>query len=298
MTNDEMRPTGRGEPDPEDSMSPRLEQRLEAYARARLAPDPEQVSRLRTAVMAQAQWRLAQAHTAPAPIHVVDGRRRLRLFPALLAAGLAILVFSSVAFAGSQPGGPLYGTRLWLEEATLPTAPAARLEAQLQHLQARLDEASAAAASRDGGALQAALEAYRQALDETIADAGGNVDRLTRLVLELGRHEVVLGVLSTSGPAQAQDAIKRALERANAEIQQIRQQDVPGWGPGNPSEGPGLGPAGKPSPAGGPPSGVPGASSPGGGKPSGVPGAESPAGGPPAGVPGNATSRPDSVRSH
>lgn len=245
---DELRPLGRPEPDDE------LERRLEAYARARLAPDPARIARMRARLLAEVGGRPAAGPTRLAP----RSRRRTRWLPALLAAGLSVVLLGGVAFAGSQAGGPLYPARLWLEDVTLPADPASRLDGELDHLEARLDEAAEAATSGNGGAVQAALDAYRATIDRAVTTAGDDLDRATHVGLVLGRHEAVLAALAGQLPPKAADAIERAIDRTEQKI-----NDVQSRGPGaSPGGDPGDQPGGPPdqAPPGGPPGNSPGGS--------------------------------------
>lgn len=258
--NDELRPLGR--PDPDDE----LERMLESYARAQLTPDPDQVARMRIQLMVEANERLAAPVLAiPGPatrrgLRGLLGRlgwsaggsaarpHRARLAPALLGASLAVLLLGGVTYAGSRAGGPLYPARLWLENASLPSDSTARLVAELGHLQARLNDATGAVASGNGGAVQAALDAYRATVDQAVATADGNLDKTTRLGLVLGNHEAVLRALVGEVPPQAADAIQRAIDRTEQKIQQV-QDTGPGTHPG---------PGAHPTPAVGSPGNKPG----------------------------------------
>jgi hypothetical protein len=271
--NDELRPLGR--PDPDDE----LERMLESYARAQLTPDPDQVARMRMQLMIDANERLAApvlAIPGPAPTRglrgllgrlgwsgggSVDRPHRARLAPALLGASLAVLLLGGVAYAGSRAGGPLYPARLWLENVSLPADSTARLTAELGHLQARLNDATGAAASGNGGAVQAALDAYRATVDQAVATADGNLDKTTRLGLVLGNHQAVLRALVGEVPPQAADAIQRAIDRTEQKIQQV-QDAGPGTHPGSGAH---------PTPAVGSPGDKPGNAQPGSGPGNGAP---------------------------
>jgi hypothetical protein len=270
--NDELRPPGR--PEPDDALA----RMLEAYAGAQLSPDPDRLARMRVELMNTASERMA------APIAAISGpaaRRgllvrfglsgggtaarshRSRLLPALLAASLAILLLGGVAYAGSRAGGPLYPARIWLEDATLPSDPTARVDAELGHLQARLDDAASAAASGNAGAVQAALDAYQATVDQAASSADGNVALATHLGLVLGRQEEVLSALVGKLPPKAAAAIQRAIDRTEQKIQQVQ-----GAGPGaQPGSGTPQGPGSHPTPAGIGPKTKPDKSPPAGGSP-------------------------------
>lgn len=238
MTNDATGPNRTGDDE--------IERRLEAYARARLSPDPAATSRIRAAIMAEARER-----TRPR-FRLLPGFRRPAI--ALVAASLAVLLAVGGAFAASRPGGPLYDTRVWLETLTLPSDPAARAQAELVRLQERLDEAEAAARDGNGPAVTAALDEYSKIVGETLAATGGQAGNVAGLEDALQRHLAVLQALSGRLPDQASNAVEQALQRQEQKISQILAEH-----PVNPNAG-GTNPGGqtpggpKPStPAGSPP---------------------------------------------
>lgn len=241
------------------SANAELERRLEGYAGAHLSPSIEATARIRRDVLSEARQRLAEP-AASMPVKL-DRRRRIRWAPALLAAVLVLALAVPATFAGSQVGGALYPARLWLEDATLPGDTAARFDALLGHLQARLDDAASASASGNGAAVAAALQAYWTTVESALVAAGSDLDRGARLELVLERHVIVLNTLATSVPGQARPAIQRAIERASDKIEQIKNA-----GPGT------HGPGGAP---GGPPTDTPGAD-PSSGRPNDRPGASPP----------------------
>ncbi len=106
--------------------------------------------------------------------HAADGSGRRgpfaawggrRVGVALAFALIAGLTIGSSAFAASRAGGPLYDTRLALEELTLPTDPTARLEAELARAQSRVADIVDAASRGDDGAVEAAARAYGSIAD-------------------------------------------------------------------------------------------------------------------------------------
>jgi len=225
-----------------------LRARLDAYAASRLEPDPAATARTRATVMVQARNTLGAAQAAG---DVAGAGRFRRLFrrPALAASaallGLAVVAAGTVAAAG--PGGPLYSARLWVETLTLPSDTTARAAAELDRLQARVNDATAAAATGNGDAVTAALDAYRQTLADALAAASGDPTREQRLVVELGRHLAVLEALATQVPANATTAIDQAVQRTEGRINMIigapgQSSGTPGQGnpnPGNPDGMPG-----------------------------------------------------------
>ncbi len=251
-----------------------LERRLEAYAGARLSPDPRQMARIRTALVAEAGGTLAgpsllslrlpsrlslvaEAGRSPTAARAGSGGPRIftgwrRTTTALAAASLAGLLLGGTAFAASRAGAPLYGVRVWLEAATLPADQEARAAAELSRLQSRLGDAADAAARGDGSAVSAALAQYRTSVEEALATAGDNHDILARLEIELTRHQVVLASLLGLVPSSAQDAIQQVLDRDQHALDVIRDRGQPGSNgtetpPGKPADGGGSPPSTKPA---------------------------------------------------
>jgi hypothetical protein len=274
--------------------------RFDTYAGAILTPDPAWLTRVRAALVAEAR-RTAERSSRPTAGSLVDGLfARLRR-PALVLVGTAALlaVVAGGAMAASGPGGPLYETRLWLETVVLPSEAEARTDAEIERLENRLDEAASAAAEGNGAAVSAALQAYRDSVDATMAAAGGDLSREEHLRLVLERHRVVLATLvaTIDNPGRATEAIDRVLAKSAETIKRIvgnatpdgqpggnpsapGQGEPPGQGGGQPSD-PGPGQGGQPADpgqGGGNPS-APGQSEPpgqGGGKPSQPPGQVTP----------------------
>jgi hypothetical protein len=243
-----------------------LEQRLDAYARARLNIAPEAAARVRARLMlearqvlgggpptgltlvgARANGRASERVNARANAQTGSRMRtRIRRSGALLlAAGLAVGVLAGTA-AAATPGGPLYGARVWVEEITLPADPAERAAAELQRLESRLVEIQAAAQSGDRGAVAAAIAAYGQIADEALAEAGTDASRLDLLRLALDRHLAVLRGVAATAPAEASEAIQRNIDKAvehnDATLQKIASQTPPpnanqGGGDGNQNGG-------------------------------------------------------------
>jgi hypothetical protein len=226
-----------------------LERRLEAYAAARLSPDPARMAIVRTAVMAQARRPLGESLRVRAGRPGFFGGWR-RATVALAAASLAGLLLGGTAFATSRAGAPLYGVRIWLEAATLPVDRDARAAAELSRLQSRLGDVADAAARGDGSAVSAALAEYRASVESALATAGEEHDLLARLEIELMRHRVVLASLLGYVPTNAQDAIQQVLDRDQHALDAIRQHAQPGSnGQGPPAEKPGGGGGGGGGPA-------------------------------------------------
>jgi hypothetical protein len=210
---------------------------LHAYAETRLTPDLATSSRIRARVLAVAHRRaelagadvsraLLSAATARAkesPVRTVPRRRGRRLAAGLLAATLAVAGAAGVALA-SQAGGPLYPTRLWSETLTLPTDPSARAVAQLDRLERRLAEATAAARVGDVAAVQVAVQAYQDILEDAARAAEAAGDHVAAAVLEtgVGQNLSILQALTDSVPSSATDAIRHAIERSGTAIDRVR----------------------------------------------------------------------------
>jgi hypothetical protein len=221
-----------------------IARRFTAYADLRLSPTPEATARMRARVMEAATARIAvPAVRAQEPVSLVAYRSRFggrsRSLAALMAAALSVLLLAGVAFA-SSPGGPLYGVRLWVETVALPSEPGARADADVDRLDARLDEAVGAARSGNGSATAAALAAYRDILEDALTAAGKIEARNERLEAALARHQVVLATLLGYAPEPARDALERAIERSD--------QAVEGIGAGGGSNGNGNRPVAHPTP--------------------------------------------------
>lgn len=222
---------------------------LDGFARARLTPDSATQARVRSRVMREASLRLAVSAAAQvaAPAEsapLASPRRgwsflRRRVAPAMAAAGL-VLVLAVGASAASQPGGPLFDARVWVETALLPSDPGERFDAELVALQSHLDAAMRAAEAGDTAALGASLEAYEALVSRTTAevDAGNDADRLARLEEILEKHQLTLERVLGQVPPQARDAIEHAIDRSDHAIEVIDANDGPGPGQNN-GQGPG-----------------------------------------------------------
>src|SRR5947207_1486791 len=230
-----------------------LARRLVAYAGLRLSPTPNASARMRARVLAVAAGMPARTASHPeVPVSLAAYRARFggrsRLFGALMAAALSVLLIGGVAFASSA-GGPLYGVRLWVETVALPSEPGARADADADRLDARLDEAVGAARNGNGGATAAALAAYRDILDDALAAAGQPDSHSDRLEAALARHQLVLATLLEYAPEPARDALERAIERSDQAIERIGAGQNNSGGNGGGSGGnPGDHPVAHPTP--------------------------------------------------
>ncbi len=238
--------------------------RLDAFAHARLAPNATSMARIRTARVAEALQRVDARGTFDVAAHAVvplrrngswilPRRRVSRAMGALLAATLTLAVVAG-GVAASAPGGPLYGPRLWLEEATLPAGATERADAQVERLDDRLAEVRAALASDDSNAATAALEAYESILTELQAQAMADPAIGDRVLDDVTRHQAVLEALLGTVPPQAQDALRHALDRSDNAVDHLNGSAGAGDGSGRPAS-PGAG--GTEGPGGGNPAGGP-----------------------------------------
>jgi hypothetical protein len=198
-----------------------LERRLALFARARLSPDPAATARTKARVMREARLsfeaaRIA-AHVAPALVASRASFRRRMVMP-FLAAGVWVgIAVGSISAA--QPGGPLFPTRMWVEAAALPAAPAsARTAAELDRLDTRIAEALSGVARSDRAAVAAALDAYAQIADEATTQTAGNAGLEALVAAALDQHRAVLTAvaarLSDKDDTTASDAIELNIERA------------------------------------------------------------------------------------
>ena len=241
-----------------------LERMLARYARVRLDPSPAETRRARAAVMEEA-WRrrfelAAAAAVVPsaAQAPLADRPRRLpfarwglrRLSGALSAAVLAGLLIGTSAFATSRAGGPFYETRLALEELTLPSDAASRVEAEIAMAQTRLAEIVEASSRDDQRALSAALAAYEHTIGILGATTGGPATRAEEAVAS---HRAVLERVAGMVSEQARGGLDHALLASDTAIDRLSAagDGKPGaGGSGGGSSGPGnvKGDAATPSP--------------------------------------------------
>lgn len=241
MTEHRTRATGHDE---------ELRELLVSYARSIPQPSADASARMRSVVMAA-----AERAAGPAPVAATEPpfaatpaprprfgflRWRPARLPLALAGAALVAALSVGAVAAAGPGTPLYGVRLWVEQITLPAGGAARVDADLAAMQARLDEATAAAARGDGNAVSAALAAYRASVADALKAAGTDLTRLERLQIALERHVVVLQTLEARLPATAAAAVERTIVSAQRSIDELAQDVNQNPGQGNkPSSNPG-----------------------------------------------------------
>ena len=236
----------------QDPDSDELTRRLEAYASERLSPDPDATTRMRARVMAAAHHQVALGRADHGRVS-----RWRRPMTALLAAGLTLAVgVGSVAAA--QPGGPIYGARLWVETLTLPANADERAQAEVRRLDERLAEAAAASAAGDTNAANAALDAYGSIVRDATNDVGSSVSAAATLNTGVRSNIDVLTVLAGRVPEQARDAIQNAIDRSGSALNELHGKPPagtpakPGTGnhpePGAKPNKPATVPVGKPTP--------------------------------------------------
>ena len=198
---------------PDTMATDEMEQRLRAYADARLSPTPEAVERMRAAIVARAAGGAAMRDGQRGSGAMI-GRaswpiRSRRAIGALLAASLTL--GSAAAVFGATPGSPLYGTRLWLEALTLPQSGDARLDAQVAQLDQRDAEVELASSGQDAAGVTAALAAFDEEMAAAVRDAGSDPSKLAHLETVLQKHITVLEGVLDRAPAAAVPAIEGAI---------------------------------------------------------------------------------------
>ena len=197
-----------------------LQHRLEAYASARLTPRRGGAARIRASVVEEARMRALETSIARHSSRAAAARRRV--VAVLLAAALVIGSAASVA-AASSAGGPLYGTRVWLEAALLPSSGSARALERIHQIDERVLEVERATQSGDATGVVAAIKAYRDAVQAALGEVGADSDRLAHLKAALGLHVVVLETLAGEVPAQAFDGINNAIDSSQKAVDKINK---------------------------------------------------------------------------
>jgi hypothetical protein len=217
-----------------------LEDLLEAYAEARLAPSGAVLARMRSALLSRAAAdatarRAGSETTTPSTSHwALPGLHvPRRAFALGMAATLTL--GTSAAVLAAPPGSPFYNTRVAIEIALLPSQADARLAAHEEHLAQRLADAQAAAARGDFASLGAALAAYRAEVDIALVDVGDDAALLAHLEEALARHMAVLTALEASVPDEA--AIGQALASSQKAVEKIKAKGNHPAGP--PTDTPG-----------------------------------------------------------
>ncbi|HLX34716.1 MAG TPA: hypothetical protein VKR30_05665 [Candidatus Limnocylindrales bacterium] len=212
-----------------------LDWRLRTYAAARLDPSPDASRRMRRAVVARAADLAAiQAYEARRLVDQEAERRRSwhrGVFSWLQVPthrrGAAAFLALSMTFGGTMgvlaatPGSPLYGARIWLENAFLPSQIDARAAARVDNLEQRVEDAEHAAGADDPFGVAEALAAYEAEIQQALADANGDPTALANLHAALDVHTLLLQQLAADAPSGAQNAIHQAINASRQAAQSI-----------------------------------------------------------------------------
>jgi hypothetical protein len=196
-----------------------LARRLEAYASVRLAPNRAAVQRVRAAVIEEARMRTLEKAIGGTPHR--HRRGPSRVVALLLAAALTLAGAVGVA-AAANAGGPLYGVRIWVETAMLPADADGRALERIRQIEEPLLDAERAIGAGDRNAIAAAVQAYREAVANALAEVGDDADRLARLQAALGNHVTVLQALAGRLPDAAQTGINNALDASQKGVDKIK----------------------------------------------------------------------------
>jgi uncharacterized coiled-coil protein SlyX len=203
-----------------------IEDLLEAYAEARLAPTGPVLARIRRATLAEAAvssatLRRLTAGSAPSTRWALP---RLQVPRRAFALGMAtaLTLGTGAAVVAAPPGSAFFNARVLLETVLLPGQSDARLATREQHLKDRLVEADAAASSGDFVALDAALAAYRAEVDNAVDEQGDSLDRLAHLEAMLAKHVAVLEALEVKVPAQA--SIEKAIVSSQKAVARLQEK--------------------------------------------------------------------------
>ena len=182
-----------------------VEQRLDRYAAEGLAPDPDQIGRVRAALLSEIAAR-GPVQSAPRGIYRPLFRRWM------LAAASAVLLVGGTGLvaAESGPGQPFYGLRLAVGSVTLSGEQPARDRGLAAQLTDRLAEAGVASRNGDSRGAEAAIDAYLQTLTELTRN---NISDPAVLDV-LQRHVDTLEELLSSAPPQAAGGLQQALDAA------------------------------------------------------------------------------------
>jgi hypothetical protein len=201
-----------------------IEQRLRAYAEARLSPSPEGVARMRASVVARSvALRDAEARRLRVERRAWLMGRTRRTATALLAASLTF--GSAAAVLAAAPGSTLYDAKLWFESFSLPGSGDVRAAIQVGQLDQRINETQAAIDGRDPAAIDAALAAFESEVTAALNDAANDPARLAHLQAALAKHIVVLREVEANAPPSAVAAIEAAITSASNAIDVIESRE-------------------------------------------------------------------------
>lgn len=231
--------------EPIEPMNEEIERILAAYADARLAPDPQRTATTRARILREAEFAFAAARdaTAARAAQAAERRARWKRFGVrygILAAALSLSVVFAGATLASEAGDPLYGVRVWWENAMLPAGADARAIAEIDRLDTRVLELTAAVESGDGHGAAAAAAAYQAIVDEAVRGAAGDDQRAMLLEDALSRHVVVLTALLEKVPDSARGAIEHAIGQSGKALEKIGTPPKSNGGeaPGNAGKSP------------------------------------------------------------
>jgi hypothetical protein len=176
-----------------------LDDALDRFATAGLAPRSDQLDRGRAAVLLEFAQR-----------RVVRPGHGLRGWPLAAAFGLILVIAGTVVAAESGPGQPFYGLRLAIGSITLASEEPAHERGLAHQLDDRLAEAGVAARKGDGRGAEAALSEYLHTLSELARNGISDPDILDLLQ----RHQDTLQQLLSVAPAVATGGVQDALTAA------------------------------------------------------------------------------------
>jgi hypothetical protein len=206
-----------------------------------LSPDADALARMRATSIAafrEAAGTAGAAKKAGAPAVVpaarsvaADGRHGAPLRFRFAAAGLAValLTVSGVGFAAAEsgPGQPFYRARLTVESLFLPPAGSdARLDADLDRAQARLDEALAAASRSDWNAEADAMGAYVDVVASI--SVPGEAAAAERMQQRLGQQLASLQQMHVTAQGGARQEIGRAIDSVDSVMRRAGGSPSPG----------------------------------------------------------------------
>ena len=177
-----------------------VHERLERYTADALAPDPSELNRGRSVMLAA---------FADRPVAASSGRG-LRGWSFAAAFSLLLVAGAGLVAAESDPGEPFYGLRLAVGSLTLPGQAPAHARGLADQLDDRLAEAGIAARNGDGRAAQAAISEYLHTLSQLTHDGISDPGILALLQ----RHQGALQELLSVAPAQAAGGVQEALDAA------------------------------------------------------------------------------------
>ena len=239
-----------------------VEELLDAFAEARLAPTGPVLARIRANVMAHAAAMAAttratpEAAQAPAPQVAAAQPRfgwlQVSLTRRAISFGVAasLTMGTTAAVLAAPPGSPFYNARLVIETALMPSVADidARLTAYEEQLSDRIVEAEAAIAAGDEGALVAALAAYQDEVNRAVAELGSDPSRLARFEAVLAKHIAKLEALAARLPTQVarSNALQHAITASERAVARLQDRATKGGNGstgngGNSGTGPGTG---------------------------------------------------------